>query len=268
MALGILCAYGVLSRLGRARGLSPDRLANLVVLLVFTGLAGARLFFVAEHWPYFRADPAAIVRIWEGGLMFYGSIVIAGLVLVAYCARARLRMLPLLDLFAVVVPVGQAFGRVGCFLNGCCYGRPADTWLSVRYPALSIPWHDQVNAGLLPAGAPASLPMLPSQLIEAAGCALLFLLLLWAYRRLNPAGVPVAEPPAPGARDPAGAALAIYLAGYGVLRFIVETLRSDERAHPFGGPFTISQAISLGALLLAAALFARIWLRNRPSARA
>ena len=200
--------------------------------------------------------------------MFYGSIVIAGLVLVAYCARARLRMLPLLDLFAVVVPVGQAFGRVGCFLNGCCYGRPADTWLSVRYPALSIPWHDQVNAGLLPAGAPASLPMLPSQLIEAAGCALLFLLLLWAYRRLNPSGVPVAERPAPGARDPAGAALAIYLAGYGVLRFIVETLRSDERAHPFGGPFTISQAISLGALLLAAALFARIWLRNRPSARA
>ena len=93
MALGILCAYGVLSRLGRSRGLSPDRLANLVVLLVFSGLAGARLFFVAEHWPYFRAAPAAIVRIWEGGLMFYGSIIVAGLVLVAYCARARLRML-------------------------------------------------------------------------------------------------------------------------------------------------------------------------------
>ena len=239
MALGILCAYDVLSRLGRSRGLSPDRLANLVVLLVFSGLAGARLFFVAEHWPYFRAAPAAIVRIWEGGLMFYGSIIVAGLVLVAYCVRARLRMLPLLDLFAVVVPVGQAFGRVGCFLNGCCYGRPADTWLSVRYPAHSPAWWEQVGAGLIGRGAPETLPILPSQLIEAAANLVLFAaLFVWARKKPRE-----------------GAVAGAYLIAYAVIRFCTETLRSDPRM--MVGPLTISQFLGLGVFAAGAALLLR-----------
>ena len=258
MAAGILCAYGVLVRLGRSRGFSPDRLANLLALLVVCGLAGARLFFVVEHWSWYRADPSSALRIWEGGLMFYGSIALGAAALVAHCLATRTPMLPLLDLFAVAVPVGQAFGRVGCLLNGCCYGRPSDSCIAVSYPPFSIPYMEQIQAGLLEKGAARSLPVLPSQLIEAAGCALLFLALLWLYRRLNP---PTELPPAEAPRPRAGLVLAGWLAGYGVLRFLVETTRADERAHPFGGPFTISQAIGLGCILLAAALAASVLLR-------
>ena len=135
MALGILCSYAVLSRLVRRRGESPETLANLVVGLVLGGLAGARSFYVAEHWSVqFAKDPLAALRIWEGGLMFYGSIVFGAAALVAHCRITRSPMLPLLDLFAVAVPVGQAFGRVGCLLNGCCYGRPSDSCIAVSYP--------------------------------------------------------------------------------------------------------------------------------------
>ena len=263
LAVGILCAYGVLVRLGRSRGFSPDRLANLLALLVVCGLAGARLFFVVEHWSWYRADPASALRIWEGGLMFYGSIALGAAALVAHCLATRTPMLPLLDLFAVAVPVGQAFGRVGCLLNGCCYGRPSDSCLAVTYPRWSIPCVEQIRAGLLPEDAARSLPVLPSQLFEAAGCVLLFLALLWLYRRLNP---PTDRPPAAVSRTRAGLVLAAYLAGYGVLRFLVETTRADERAHPFGGPLTISQTISVGCLLLAAALVALALLRARAAA--
>lgn len=251
LALGILCAYGVLVRLGRSRGFSPDRLANLLALLVVCGLAGARTFFVVEHWAAYRADPLSALRIWEGGLMFYGSIVFGAAALAAHCRATRTPALPLLDLFAVAVPVGQAFGRVGCLLNGCCYGRPSGSPLAVTYPRWSIPCVEQIRAGLLPEDAARSLPVLPSQLFEAAGCVLLFLALLWIYRRLNP---PSDRPPAGAPGPRAGLVLAAYLAGYGVLRFVVETTRADERAHPFGGALTISQTISVGCLLLAAAL--------------
>ena len=277
LALGILFAYGVLVRLGRSRGFSSDRLANLLALLVVCGLAGARTFFVVEHWADYRADPASALRIWEGGLMFYGSIVFGAAALVAHCRITRSPMLPLLDLFAVAVPVGQAFGRVGCLLNGCCYGRPSDSCLAVTYPRWSIPCVEQIRAGLLPEDAARSLPVLPSQLFEAAGCLLLFLALLWLYRRLNPpaphaAGTEAAPEARPVAAvlqtAGAGLVLAGWLAGYGVLRFLVETTRADERAHPFGGPLTISQTIGAGCILLAAALAAFVLFcnRKRPSA--
>ena len=261
MALGILCAYAVLSRLVRRRGESPDTLANLVVGLVLVGLAGARSFYVAEHWSVqFAKDPLAALRIWEGGLMFYGSIVFGAAGLVAWCRWSHRSVLEWLDLFAVVVPLGQAFGRVGCFLNGCCFGRTSDCAIAVRYPAESIPWYAQRQEGLLapfsdgswPAS---SLPVLPTQLIEAAGCLALFAFLLWLYRRLNPA-VYDARP----ARA-AGAVAAGYFLGYGAIRFLDEMLRADERLH-FGW-FSISQSISVALWVLGLALLARLALVRR-----
>ena len=261
MALGILCAYAVLSGLVRRRGESPDTLANLVVGLVLVGLAGARSFYVAEHWSaQFARDPLAAVRIWEGGLMFYGSIVFGSAGLVAWCLWRRRSVLEWLDLFAVAVPLGQAFGRVGCFLNGCCFGRASDCAIAVRYPAESIPWYAQREAGLLepfsdgswPAS---SLPVLPTQLIEAAGCLALFALLLWLFRRLHPAS-DAGKP----ARFP-GAIAAGYFLGYGAIRFLDEMLRADERLH-FGW-FSISQSISVALWVLGLALLARLALVRR-----
>ena len=262
LALGILFGYAALSRLTRARGMPPERLDRLVLIVVVAGLAGARLLYVAEHWPAYRNDPGAIFRVWEGGLVFYGCVILGTLALVACARLMRTPVRALLDLGAVALPVGQAFGRVGCFLNGCCWGRLSDSFCAVRYPRNSPPWIDQIRGGLLPRDADFSLPVLPSQLFEAVGCLVLFALLLRLYVRLHP----VDRPEPLSGRAP-GAVAAAYLAGYGALRFFIETLRSDPRAHPFGGPLTISQAISVGCWLAAAALLAPLLLRRRrPSA--
>ena len=257
MALGILFGYAALSRLTRARGMPPERLDRLVLIVVVAGLAGARLLYVAEHWSHYASDPGAIFRVWEGGLVFYGCVILGGLSLFACALLTRTPLRALLDLGAVALPIGQAFGRVGCFLNGCCWGRVSHAFWAVRYPRASPPWSDQVYEGLLPRDAACSLPVLPSQLFEAAGCLLLFGLLLRLYVRLHPA-----DRPEPLSGRAPGAVAAAYLAGYGALRFFIETLRSDPRAHPFGGPLTISQAISVGCWIAAAALLAPLLARR------
>ena len=253
MALGILCAYAALLKLGRRSGLDPDRLGNLVVLLVFSGLAGARLFYVVEHWDWYRKDPLSVLRVWEGGLMFYGSVVVAGAVLAAWCAAFRRPALQMLDLFAAVVPIGQAFGRVGCFLNGCCYGRASSGPLAVTYPHGSIPWQEQLSAGVIGGTAARSCPVFPVQLFEAAGCALLGAALVALHAKLFSR---TRQGSGGGKAPERGLVFAGWLAGYGVLRFAMEGLRADERAHPFGGPLTISQTIGVACLILAAALCA------------
>ena len=257
MALGILCGYAVLSRLTRTRGMPSERLDRLVLLVVFSGLLGARLLYVAEHWGPYAADPAAILRVWEGGLVFYGCVILGGLAIVADALLTRTSMRALLDLGGVALPLGQAFGRIGCFLNGCCWGRVSDSFCAVRYPHGSPAWTDQCWSGLIPRDAAFSLPVLPSQLFEAAGCLALFGLLLRLYVRLHPA-----DRPEPLSGRAPGAVAAAYLAGYGALRFFIETLRSDPRAHPFGGPLTISQTISVGCWLAAAALLAPLLARR------
>lgn len=262
MALGILCGYAVLSRLTRQRGMPGEQLDRLVLLVVASGLAGARLLYVVEHWSQYAADPGAIFRVWEGGLVFYGCVILGGLSIVAYSLLSRTPFRALLDLGAIALPLGQAFGRVGCFLNGCCWGRVSDSFCAVRYPSHSPPWTDQCLNGLLPRTASVSLPVLPTQLFEAAGCLLLFALLLLLYVRLHPAD----RRPDPLSGTAPGAVAAGYLAGYGALRFFIETLRSDPRAHPFGGPLTISQTISVGCWLAAAALLALLLLRRRRAA--
>ena len=261
MAAGILAAYFFLARLAARRGVASDSLSNLVVALVLVGLAGARTFYVAEHWSaQFAARPAAAVRIWEGGLMFYGSVVFGSAALVAWCLWRRKSVREWLDLFAVVVPLGQAFGRLGCFFNGCCYGRACESAVSVRYPARSIPWFDQLDAGALAPAAdgslPAeSLPVLPTQLFESAACLLLFLALFGLFRALHPerdAGKPSRAP---------GVVAAGYLLGYGAIRFADEFFRADERLH--FGPLSISQAISLALWAVGLALLACFALNRR-----
>lgn len=264
MAVGILCAYALLAKCAARRGVASESLANLVTGLVLAGLAGARAFYVGEHWSaQYAADPASALRIWEGGLMFYGSIVFGAAGLVAWCVWRRRPVREWLDLFAVAVPLGQAFGRVGCFLNGCCWGRAADTLLSVRYPARSMPWLEQVESGALgplsDGSLPArSLPVLPTQLFEAAGCLALCAALFWLFRRLHPvsdAGRPSRFP---------GAVAAGYFLGYGAIRFADEIFRADERLH-FGW-FSISQSISMALWALGLALLAALALRRRRAA--
>ncbi|MGI6098781.1 MAG: prolipoprotein diacylglyceryl transferase [Lentisphaerae bacterium] len=244
MALGFLAGLHVMRRLARGGfgSLTDDHLTRLIVWLMVGGVLGARLAYVAEHWTSeFAANPGAIIRIDQGGLMYYGGLLGAIATIFLFARVYRRHPLEVLDLCAAALPLGHAFGRIGCFLNGCCYGMRCKGPWGVRFPAGSMPWHEQVAQGVIKATSPCSEPVVPTQLIEAAAN-LVLVAVLYAIARRHPRR---------------GQLTALYLMLYAVIRFHTEMLRGDARMQV--GALSISQFISL--LLMAAGL--ALWLALR-----
>lgn len=229
MALGFLLSWFVIERLSGRKDLS-----NLLLGLMLAGVAGSRLAYVIENWQAeFAAQPFSILYVWEGGLVFYGGLILAIITFFVWCRAKHEKAFELANLFAAVIPLGHAFGRIGCFFFGCCYGRHSTSALAVVFPSHSPAWYTQVREGLLPPNAVCSLPVLPTQLFEATALFFLFVVVLFVYRRAR--------------QLTAG----VYLILYGVLRFSLEFLRDDPRAHL--GALSIGQAISIGMLILGTA---------------
>ncbi|MBX7257740.1 MAG: prolipoprotein diacylglyceryl transferase [Candidatus Hydrogenedentes bacterium] len=199
-------------------------------------LLGARIFYVIQYEGLSRILRALYV--WDGGLVFYGGL-IGGLA--AVWAHLRVNRAPVLASFDVMSPflaLGEAITRIGCFLNGCCFGEPSSLPWAVAFPSPGFAVEAQREAGLLDANAVASLPVHPTQLYMTVGLVAVFAVLL---RRLR--------------KGPwNGSVFTMYLLLYGVVRFVVEILRGDSARSVFG--MTVSQAISLGLVVAAGIVFA------------
>jgi phosphatidylglycerol:prolipoprotein diacylglycerol transferase len=249
MALGFVAAWLAAVRLSRGTHRNADYIASLLVWMMVAGVVGARLGYVAEHWTSeFASHPAAIIRIDQGGVMFYGGLIGAGLVLVLWTWQHHEHLLDLSDLLSVVLPLGHAFGRVGCFLNGCCHGRVSDSPFAVVFPAGSPAWNVQCDAGLISPSSLAAKPVLPTQLFESGANLLIFLFLYQLYRRT------------PGHR---GLVTGVYFMAYSVVRFLIEPLRGDVRMSV--GAFSIGQAISVALFFAGSAIL--IWSLLKPAPR-
>jgi phosphatidylglycerol:prolipoprotein diacylglycerol transferase len=223
VALGFAAGTWVTRRLARLQGLPVDRITDLAVYCLLAGLAGAKLLMYAFDWPYFAAHPDEMVSIstLRAAGVFQGGFLAAAGFAFWYLHRHRLPALVTAGLFTPGLALGHAIGRLGCFAAGCCFGSPANLPWAVTY---SNPLAD---------GAPLGVPVHPAQLYEAAGN----LVLAGVLYRL-------------GTRPENGRPLlGYYLAGYSVLRFLVEFTRKHLQEQPFGLPFSLTQWISLGTLL-------------------
>ncbi len=168
---------------------------------------------------------------WRGGIVYYGGVVGGAVGFLAYRWFYPFPLRPYLDAIAPSIALGTFFGRLGCFLNGCCYGDQCQLPWAVSFPARSAAWGHQVNAGLISEGASHSLPVHPTQLYSALD-GLVLLLLLSAFYPLR-------------RRD--GEVMGLLTLTYPITRFLIEYLRNDEGA--FFGGLTISQNISVALLL-------------------
>jgi phosphatidylglycerol:prolipoprotein diacylglycerol transferase len=242
---------------GRRLGIDADTILALGMEVFLWGIVGARLFYVIEYWqqffppgrPLHEALPA-VLNIAAGGLVVFGALPTAGLAAWRFARRRKLSLLQLADCIAPGLLVGLALGRVGCFLNGCCYGGPCDLPWAVRFPPDSPPWLDQVARGLLPpagpdAGRSWSLPVHPAQLYAALDAALLALLAVCV--------TPLTR------RD--GAVFALVLTLHPISRILLEAIRIDEPP-ALGTPLSISQLVSVVLLACAAALW--WWVLRQP----
>lgn len=220
IGLGIAAALLLIWRRAEERRLDAKTVNTLVLLILAAGFAGAKIFFLFAHWSEFRANPPGVLG--SEGFVVYGGIVCGLGAAYLYCRKRSLPFLRWADCFIPGVALAQGFGRIGCFLAGCCFGKPTDSILGVVFPAGSA--------------APAGVPLWPVQLFSAAGDLLLAgtLLLLEKKRRGD------------------GLLTGAYLLLYSVGRFLIEFLRADPRGAV--GIFSTSQFIALFAAAAAAVI--------------
>lgn len=143
MALGVMGACGLTVYRGTRRGLSLDTMSSIALPVILAGIVGARLFFVIEYWenfqmPSWSATLLEIVKFTEGGLVVFGSLIGGFLAYVWFAVRHKLPMLVLGDVIAPGVILGMAIGRIGCLMNGCCYGGLCEhgAW-GIQFPRFS-----------------------------------------------------------------------------------------------------------------------------------
>ncbi len=227
--------------------LDPETVYDLALWILVGGLLGARLFYVWQYWGVRIHSLLDIVKIWEGGIVFYGGVMGASAAAFVYWLLRRFPFRPMLDVIAPSIALGLALGRVGCFLNGCCYGDQCDLPWAVSFPRESPPWVDQVRRGMIPIASTHSLPIHPTQLYSSID-GLILLALLSAYFPLR-------------RRD--GEVMALLLVTYPITRFLIEILRGDEAA--FLNGLTISQNVSVLTLLFGLAFWG--YLLTRPAGR-
>ena len=256
MAIGVYVGWWLAARRARQEGLSADLVGDIVLVSIIAGIVGARvLWFILDRDP--GDSWLVFFKVWEGGLVFYGGLGGAVVADLAYLRLKRQEVLRVADVLAPSVALGQAFGRVGCFLNGCCFGGPATAGfpLALRFPAFfnsagdpigSPPFLDHVARKWIPDSASASLPIHPTQLYTAFALLMIALLVV--------AATPL--------KRRHGELLALYCMLHGVSRFAVELVRRDTPPLVLG--LKAGQLGAVVVLVAGAALFAWVRLRGKP----
>lgn len=217
IAIGILAAFSMTEYRATKKGLEKERIFNLGIWCVIGGLLGAKLLYYITELPAIIKNPVLLKNISEGFVVYGGIIggIFAGFL---YCKKNKLDFLSYFDLVMPSISLAQGFGRIGCFLAGCCYGRETNSWFGVVF-------HDSPYA-------PSGVALIPTQLISAVADFLLFFILVYLSNRIK------AE----------GTIAGCYLIFYSIGRFLIEFLRNDERGTV--GALSTSQFISCFLLII------------------
>ena len=226
VAVGFLAAIWVAGRQIARQGIDREKFYDMGFWVVLSAIAGARLFHVLVYWRQYAENPVEILKLWNGGLVFYGGFLAAVAACLIYLKKNRISFLPVADASAIGIPLGLAFGRLGCSMAGCCYGKPS-----------TLPWAVVFSD---PASlAPLHVPLHPTQIYESmAGFAIFGILYATRDRFRTP-----------------GTRFWTMLILYGFARSFLEIFRDDPRG--FLGPFSESQVVSAVLVVYAiASLFA------------
>ncbi len=233
VALGFVFGLWAASRNARTAGLNPELPYDLAPWLIGGALIGARLLYIVSYWQRdFAGQPfTEIFAIWKGGLVYYGGLIGATAAGIFVVLRRKLPLWKVADCLAPGIAIGQAFGRTGCLLNGCCYGRETDVPWAIRYPEGHSTFPHLVH---------------PAQVYESLLNIGFFGLLMLLQRR----------------RKFDGQVFATYLIGYAFIRSFVEYFRGDYEviSRPVNGVFTPGQTTSV--LILAAGIGLFFFLRR------
>ncbi len=143
LVIGFLFAVYLMRSLARRCRQDPEQVTNVALYALISGVIGCRLFYVFHNWDQFRNNLWDIFAVWQGGLEFLGGVILAIVVIVVYHRMTKFPARIYMDLLAIGLMLGLGFGRIGCLLNGCCFGKPADVPWAIRFPYGSHPYESQ-----------------------------------------------------------------------------------------------------------------------------
>ncbi|MFA4989714.1 MAG: prolipoprotein diacylglyceryl transferase [Candidatus Omnitrophota bacterium] len=197
----------------KKKGIHPDIIFNLNFVILICGIIGARIFYISYNWDYYLHHPLEMVMLQKGGLAWFGGLVCGMASAIFYLKLKQLPVLKIADLLVPFVALGQAIGRLGCFLNGCCFGKESVYGL-----------YSPAQGAIL----------IPTQLYSALLLVFIFIALKFLQKYPH--------------KD--GQILFAYLLLYSVKRFFIEFWRGDSPTILFG--LTLFQLISLAVFLAGA----------------
>ena len=239
-ALGLIFGLLLIVKLGREQGLDPDKLWNLGIIAILSGILGAKILMILVDFGYYSSHPRELFALstLQAGGVWSGGFLLALVMCIWYMRVNSMPVLRTCDVFAPGLALGHAFGRVGCFAAGCCYGRET-----------TLPWGVTFSNPLAHSisDTPLHVPLHPTQLyemvLELCNC----LFLVWLIRR----------------KKFEGEIIGTYMIIYGIGRYFIEFFRGDEGRGSFIGWMSGTQAIALSLVIFGGLL----WMR-RPTLRA
>ena len=217
LALGLIFGYVR----ARRRNIPLEHVLDIALYGFIAAFVGAKLLHIIVNFQEFLENPIVIIA--SGGFVLYGGLILGLITICTYCKLKKIDFGYYMDLFIPTIPMGHAFGRLGCFMAGCCYGQQTDSWIGVIFPVNSL--------------APSGVPLIPTQLISAIGNLIIASILIALYGKLKYKGQ----------------IGALYLMLYGVCRFIIEFFRDDYRGAI--GFLSTSQFISIFIIAISIGLF-------------
>lgn len=238
MFFGFSSATWLASQRVRKIGHPPELIWDMMMWVLIPGLIGARMNYLLQYYDRVFAGKQgaqlilAVFALWDGGIVFYGSVIGGTIGALAFCRKRSINPVPILDVLAPSLLVGEGFGRIGCFLYGCCFGRVCNLPWAVRFPPDSLTFEKMVERGTIAPDAVATIALHPTQLYSSFAAFVLAGILAWYFRR----------------RPFDGAVLALAFILYPINRFLLETLRDDEPGL-LGTDLSLAQWLSIPLLI-------------------
>ena len=213
LAVSFLLGIYVAGRRAKRYGVPSQLILDLSVYIIIAAVAGSRLLYVAFHLDQY-ANPLEIFALWQGGATFYGGLILAAFVSYVFVTRKKLSFLQVADIVAPSIALGVGVTRIGCFLSGCCYGKPTTLPWGISFPPVSPAGHSaaEVAAEL----GVASITLHPAQLYACGYGVVIFLALILGERLLMKRG----------------ATFGLLLVLYGIARFVVDFFSLLRRERP------------------------------------
>jgi phosphatidylglycerol---prolipoprotein diacylglyceryl transferase len=242
LAIAYLVGIWMLRRKARAEGLPEQKIFDFSLYVLAAAILGAKALLIIVEWRHYASNPRSLVEVLRSGGVFYGGLIAATTVGVWYMKKHRLPAWKIADMGAPSIALGEAIGRWGCFAAGCCYGKPTDGPLGVRF---TDPFaRDAV-------GTPLDVALHPTQIYLSINAFLIFLILQWAYRR----------------RTFDGEVFWLYVLLYAITRGLIENFRGDS-IRGFLIPGVLSTSQFIGLVAAAAAVGMLVFLSRRRRAEA